>query len=191
MAKSLPQVFLTTLCCFDFMFYSCTPGPAVVSNEKVFFDLKGFVNAQSEMLQAEKTALSKTVTFNAKTESKIFSASEINWKNEFSAFSDADINKPSWRDSYEIRSAMHGDDSSVTYISRDLELPVILIFLNFTKERALDSIYIETSQANPLYNTVKKMSYATGKRISISGTQHTVILGNENYSIESLLIKNP
>jgi hypothetical protein len=170
---------------------ACSGKKGTVGETKSFFDLQAFMNNEGELLAAHNAALSKTVTYNKKSESKTFQPSEINWSREFSSFSEADINKPAWRDSYKVSSTVSGDDSTVKYTCTDEELPVNLMSVSFNSENEVDSIYIETRQSNPLYETLKQMSYVTGKTIRISGSQHTLLLGDEEYSVYSNVITAP
>jgi hypothetical protein len=63
--------------------------------------MKGFAETQIRLLQAKKPVVKKELRTNDQSETR--SSKEIDWKKELELFVQADINKPAYRQSYEIK----------------------------------------------------------------------------------------
>lgn len=96
---ALPKIlffFLTTL-----TLYSCNSGEEKIDKVKVYYDVKGFAETQIRLLQAKTPIVNKALMTNGQSETR--SSKEIDWKKELELFVQADINKPAYRQSYEIK----------------------------------------------------------------------------------------
>jgi hypothetical protein len=108
--------------------FSCTSDPASPKNEgeidiAPFFDLAGYITAETERLTAAKTRVEKTITLNGETETQQLDA--INFNNDLRLFREADINKPAWVDKYETQTeTLSGSHKVTTYLTRDSSLIV-------------------------------------------------------------------
>jgi len=65
-----------------------------------YFDLKGLIENQIVYLNERKPKVTKTIVLNGKKE--INSTASIDWKKELELFTQADINKPAYKNSYSI-----------------------------------------------------------------------------------------
>lgn len=108
--------------------FSCTGDPAPqTSNGELdtapFFDLAGYIAAETDRLTSAKTRVEKTITLNGETETKELDA--INFANDLRLFREADINKPAWVDKYETQTEMlSGSHKVTTYLAKDSSLIV-------------------------------------------------------------------
>lgn len=67
---------------------------------KTFFDVKGFIEGKITELDSEKPLVSKNMVIGE--EHSQLSSKDIDWKKELELFVQADINKPAYRQSYEV-----------------------------------------------------------------------------------------
>jgi len=66
----------------------------------VYYDVAGYVKRQIADLSSRKPLVSKTALINAKTSRQ--DSRDVNWSRELELFTQADINKPALRSSYQI-----------------------------------------------------------------------------------------
>ncbi|ADB41996.1 hypothetical protein [Spirosoma linguale] len=88
-------VFLLSL----LLLSGCT-NPAQQNQPDVYYDVLTYVKGQITDLSARKPLTSKTVAINKKRNQQ--TTHEINWSRELELFTQADINKPALRSSYQV-----------------------------------------------------------------------------------------
>ena len=66
----------------------------------VYYDVKGFIQNQIQLLNQQKPVIEKTMIVGKDQEKR--STNEVNWQQELELFVQADINKPAYRQSYAI-----------------------------------------------------------------------------------------
>ncbi len=107
---------------------ACTRDPAPNSSGDAidnapFFDLAGYITAETERLTANRVRVEKTITLNGQTETKELDG--INFANDLRLFREADINKPAWVDKYEtLAETLSGSHKITTYAAKDSSLIV-------------------------------------------------------------------
>ena len=89
-----PVFLLSTL-----LISSCTD-PAQQNQPNVYYDVLGYVKGQIADLSIKKPIISKTVAINEKRNQQ--TTRDISWSRELELFTQADINKPALRSSYQI-----------------------------------------------------------------------------------------
>jgi hypothetical protein len=119
----------------------------------------------------------KTVTHNGVTESKKVKID--NWMRELSLFSESDINKPAWRDSYKIQQTDH----TLIYMATDTTLKTREIIINKKQDGQVQYIAIYNYTKNLLYDTREKLTYMPDSIYKIEKTQHVKLLGTNKYVI--------
>lgn len=128
---------------------------------KIYYDLKGFVETQIVYLNEKKPEVSKTALLGSKRE--VSKTREVDWKKELELFVQADINKPSYRQSYEIaqNGPLHyeyrlkpGNDLPVSYLKIDVD--------SVLKQPLHVEALIRAS--NKVYNSEKKLVLNAAKR---------------------------
>ena len=99
-----------TLIIFLFLL-SCTSDVTTPNTptEKIFFDLPSFFQSEIELMQKEVLALDKTSIVNGQKETKRLE--DIDLTEELSIFVNADINKATWQDQYQVDSLRLEDKS--------------------------------------------------------------------------------
>lgn len=131
---------------------------------KSYYDLKGFIENQIVYLSEKKPEVSKTAILGNKREVSV--TREMDWKKELELFAQADINKPSYRQSYEVirNGPLHyeyrlkpGNDLPVAYLKIDTD--------SVLKQPMRVEALIRTK--NKIYNSEKKLVLNAQKRNSL------------------------
>lgn len=127
-------------------------------------------------LAAANPAVDKTVNHNGQAETKTLKIA--NWGNELNLFTASDINKPSWRDSYDV--VTNGD--TLIYKAKTPDLKTQKLTITKTKG-AVSAIHIFNHTKNMLYETSEVLSYFPDSIYNINKNQHVLLLGSNCYII--------
>jgi len=162
---------------------ACKPDIKENQTSMKYFDLQGFFRADSARLTHLNPLILKSVKHNGTTESKKLHIP--NWGTELSSFSESDINKPAWRDSYSITA----DSNVIIYQALDSTLKTKEILIRKANGK-VKSIMIENrvekyvyKKKILLYKTLEKLSYFPDSLYLIQKSQTVRILGKNNYDI--------
>ncbi len=148
-----------------------------------YFDIRGYFEQQAIELQRQNPEIEKTVSQNSQLEKKQIRIA--NWKAELELFSESDINKPAWKDSYLIKK----DGSEVDYISTDKHLRTKKISIRYSKNGAVDRIAIFNKISNPLYTSIEQLNYYPDSLYTISKKQNVQIIGENQFAISARFSK--
>lgn len=159
---------------------ACKPAIKEEGVTAKYFDLKAYFKADAARLSSIKKTAFKTVTHNGVTESKEVKID--NWARELSLFSESDINKPAWRDSYTVQTT----PTMVIYTATDDDLKTRGIIVNKTGDK-VKYIVIYNYTKNILYYTKEKLTYMPDSIYKIEKTQHVRLLGLNKYVITGSL----
>ncbi|MGB4397769.1 MAG: hypothetical protein WBJ10_00265 [Daejeonella sp.] len=163
-----------TLACL--LFAACS-GTEQVREQKKYYDIKEFFSAEIKRLEKQDASVNKTVSRNGVSETKAnFTPS---WATELALFTDSDINKPAWRDSYNIQS----DSLSTSYTTLDNDLRTKSIHIKKDNTGKLSEIRIVNSTSNYLYNSTEELHYIPDSLYRIVKKQDVILLGKNNYEI--------
>ena len=164
-------------------FVSCTkPNLKEAKGDLKYFDLKGFMHTDSAKLAAADPLITKTVNHNGETETRKLKIA--NWGNELSLFNGSDINKPSWRDSYDI--VVSGDTSVYKAKTPDLKTQRLTIARVNGK---ITAVKVFNHTKNMLYETSEQLNYFPDSLYSIDKKQHVLLLGNNRYVVTGSFVK--
>jgi hypothetical protein len=145
-----------------------------------YFDLQGYFKADAARLTKLNHPTLKTVDHNGTTQTKKIHIN--NWDAELSLFSQSDINKPAWRDSYNVVNT----GNTIIYQTKDPELTTKEIVI--TKQGGkIKWIMIINSTTNILYNTTEKLSYFPDSLYQIYKYQKVRLLKANVYKISGNL----
>lgn len=114
---------------------------------------------------------------NSETESKRLQID--NWEKELELFWKADINKPAWKESYQI--SLIG--STISYLAIDSALKTRKIRIEQDSNGKPSHIYILNEVSNELYSSTEELDYFHDSLYSIKKTQKILFLGESNYLI--------
>jgi hypothetical protein len=155
--------------------------PAIKENATAkYFDLKAYFKADSARLTRLNKPVRKTVNHNGVTETKEVKIDD--WSQELSLFSQSDINKPAWRDSYKVQTT----PTMTIYMATDDDLKTREIIVNKTGDK-VKYIKIYNYTSNKLYYTIEHLTYWPDSLYKIEKTQHVRLLGLNKYVITGTL----
>lgn len=160
---------------FLLAFCACTSSEEL-REKGIYFDLNQYFKQEVLRLNNSKTVVDKTVFVNGEKEQKQVRVK--NWIKEFEIFTDADINKASWRGLF--KSSITPDME--TYTSNDQKIPVkkLVVGKSDGKVRFV-KIYIENN--NGLYRSHDSLSYFPDSLYQIKKTQKIKLLDQKTYEI--------
>ncbi len=162
-----------------FLFSSCSSSPdEQAPKQNYFFDIAGYFKQQAATLANKQVV--KTVSKNKDAESKTLVIE--NWDQELQLFTECDINKAAWKDSYQKDSTTN----VVTYSATDPELRVKSIKINFAGDRPA-KIEINTQSKNLLYHTTENLVFVPDSLYQITKHQKVILLGLNDYEISGLI----
>ncbi len=126
--------------------------------EKKFFDLNNYFEKEAERLQQSNIPWLKIAQLNEKKET--LNVSNINWKKELEIFSRCDLNKPAWKEKYQIDSTFKNNNlSKISYLSTDDRLLIKKINITFSTLNKPDSIQIRKETHNFLMSMEQDLHY--------------------------------
>ncbi len=143
-------------------------------------DLKGFFEQEAIRLSKTSATVEKTVSRNGISESKKDISPD--WNIELSLFTESDINKPAWKDSYRISK----DSTGTSYIALDNKLRTRSIRIRKNRQGDLSELVIFNRIANNLYSSTEELKYIPDSLYRIIKTQDVILLGNNNYEISGI-----
>lgn len=155
--------------------------PEIKQTNAAYFDLNNYFAQQAENYSKADFNVVKTVSRNGETETKTVKIA--NWQGELSVFSESDINKPSWRNSY--KTTVSGNYTIYKAIDPDLKTREIIL-----KKKAHNQVaYLMVFNVinNSLFQTREKLTFYPDSLYIIQRKQHVRFLGTNNYLIEGKL----
>lgn len=155
---------------------SCSENRKTTQEKPLYFDLVSFFEAESARLSHERPMVMKTVSLDGNKEHKKLVIK--NWIREFNAFSDADINKASWRGSFKIEQT----DSSKIYSSNNEKIAVKRLEVS-EKNGKVSAIYIKIRNDNDLYHSNDDLVYIPNRFYGIKKVQNVRLMGRRNFEV--------
>jgi hypothetical protein len=159
---------------------SCKKDSNAAADTKAFFDIKGYFEADSAKLTRANPLVTKTVVHNKVSETQKVHVSD--WGTELSLFIQSDINRPAWKDSYDMSTT----DNITRYTAKDPSLKTQKVLLK-TVNGKLKWIVIFNHTKNMLYENKEKLSYFPDSLYTIAKKQSVRVLGTDTYQISGLL----
>lgn len=166
----------------SFWIYSCSE-PEVKSSQKHYADIKGFVESEVSRLSKSNTRVNKTVIQNGISES--LTNLEVNWEDELALFSESDINKTAWQDSYSVIKKAENTE----FLALDSTLRTRLIITRQNKNKEIVYLQIRNRTKNNLYKTDEVLTYIPDSVYSIIKDQKVIFLGKNRFEIRGSLIR--
>ena len=169
---------------------SCETDPEEQDVEKKYFDLKGFIENQIVYLSEKKPMVSKVMQLDQKKES--IKTDQIDWKKELELFIQSDINKSSYRNSYDV---IRSDSSTYEYKLRDsASLPVH--YLKIITDSVLHQpVYVKAllKSENRIYRSEKNIELVCSRKdnllelssYTIQGYQKLIFMDSRPFMISA------
>ncbi len=159
---------------------SCKRDNVASNDTMAFFDIKGYFRADSSRLAKLNPLVNKTVVHNQVPENKKVHIS--NWGTELSLFTESDINRPAWKNSYSTQT----ENDLLIYKAKDPLLKTQEIVIKKEGDK-VKWILIFNHTKNILYETAEKLSYFPDSLYLIQKSQKVRLLGKETYRISGSL----
>lgn len=145
-------------------------------NDLTYFDVKGYF--ENEVLRLSKTNpfINKTVNVNGAAESKRIKISD--WKKELALFSDADMNRVSWKGLFELKKSKDQE----LYTSDNEKVPVKELLVIYKKNEVF-GLKVLIKNTNSLYTSVDTLTYYRDSLYQIKKVQNIKLLSKKSYTI--------
>lgn len=150
--------------------------PKIQQNKNTYFDLDTYFNSETKKLTKANFWVVKTVSRNGDAETKTVKID--NWPGELSIFSESNINKPSWKNSYKTTTS--GDITIYKALEPDLKTKEIILKKENNK---LVYLMVFNVTDNSLFQNREKLTYFPDSLYRIERKQHVLLLGTNNYLI--------
>ena len=170
--------YLFLICCI-----SCTLKEQEKVAVKTYFDVADYFKNEAQRLNKINPIVDKTVLVNGKEENKKIKIQ--NWEREFSSFTAADINKTSWRGSFDQKLT----DSLTVYTSASGKIPVKKLVVSFINKK-VSSIKIFIVNTNDLYTSTDSLYYYPDSVYLIKKNQKISLMDEKKYQVIGRFIKN-
>ncbi len=148
-----------------------------------YLDIKSFFEKEARRLSSLEKSVTKTVSRNGNKETK--NLNNLNWINEFNLFIESDINKPAWKDSYQISQK----NNILIYKALDSNLRTQHMLIKRKSDRNIGYIEIVNKTSNSLYQSSEHLTYLADSVYSIKKQQNISLIGNNKYEIMGRLNK--
>lgn len=186
MYKSLTIILLS------FSFFSCQQNSAssqTASTQAIpFFNLKSFFDTEINTKLKNYKLVKKTVTINGRVETKNIEI--MDWHEELSSFYNADINKPAWRDKYQLIERPFGANGTVrTFQTNEKHLKTKQLSVIQDDSTKDFKINIITSDKTAVTQSDTQLLYDVNSGYTIS-TQQKLLGSTETVVIQVEFLKN-
>lgn len=166
--------FITSLC------GGCLTSESKKLERKIYyFDLKTFFEGEIIRLNGKKTAINKTVLYNKQSEKKQIIIN--NWATELALFTESDINKTAFKNSYSKDSTA----TKIIYIAKNQNLKTQSITIYLQNHQPI-LINIVNQQKNYLFNSSESLRYYPTKAYVIEKKQKLVFGNADFYKVKGV-----
>jgi hypothetical protein len=146
-----------------------------------FFDLAGFMELEIDRLETKRPSVDKILEINDQREE--LSADSIDYAQELSIFSKADINKVSWIEKYAADTTLEGGQvSKVVYTALDEDLKTRAIEIDLRDESPVE-IRIQNRMESPILKAWQRMVYRPERGFEIEQEQKVRLLPNKRMKV--------
>lgn len=188
----MSRIFLL-ICSFAFILSACNR--ANQKYDKAYFDFDSLINMQvAELVKIQSTIRKKSI-INGKEDDSSFVPDSLKLANELDVFRQVDIiNKPLYRNAYEIKDGEKDTKSNLLIRSYTAKVPSPVPFVRFYYQpssheiKKIESVFHEE---NTLYDTRRNLLLefddSSGslllKAYQLSGTQKMILNDTVNFSV--------
>ncbi|WP_316830200.1 hypothetical protein [Pedobacter aquatilis] len=157
-------------------FMACKRQEEKTNTGLLYFDVNGYFKEEANRLSKTKPIITKEVAINGVPEQKRLQIND--WTKELAIFSNADINKASWKGSFKVEK----DGNLESYISDNKKIPVKKVLISKENQK-VKSIEIIITSKNILYTSGDTLSYYPDSLYRISKHQKIRLLKLKNYQV--------
>ena len=177
----MDSVFRTAGFCFVlFLFFSCSESPT--TTEENVFNSENYFSAEASRLAAKLKTVTKVVGRNSEMDSGVVTITD--WKKELEPFSQCNISKPTFRNSYRVDSVSGSNTRHITYTAMEPRLVVRMLEINFSGDQVA-AVHMVTAEENQLYSATRNLHYVPDSGYRISGKQEMAMGKKTDYFVEA------
>ena len=174
---------------FCLAFSSCneTPASATKKGERLFFDIKDYFDKEATRLTG--MPVKKIASVDGKREEQL--PDSMDFTRDLKIFSENDINRPAWSDSYQTDSIFN-DQKELTrlnYTAMDDKMKTRQILIDFD-HGAVSKIHIENGTSSAVAHTRQVLIYEPQKGYSIESHQKVTLTDDNVFLVEVQFLKN-
>ena len=166
-------------------FLGCTNGREPELGDKkvpVFFDLRDFFQKEMQFLEKNQPVVNKIVRLNG--QESLLSSISVSYSDELAPFANSDINKPSWKDKYQVDSIlMDGHLKEIKYVAKDASLKTKELSIIFG-DGGVDKVWIRNSIHSIISESDQELKYERSKGYFIKGRQVGRFAAEKQFSVQ-------
>jgi hypothetical protein len=157
-----------------------------------YFDVPAFIQAQAALLEKENPGASKAVMEGSQVQERK-TMQNLNWQKELAAFSELDLNKPAFRNTFRISRQQDAAGLVTETYRKQPGTEGDIVFLSVTTgpNRQVRALQARRINENPLISTVQELALTCGpengrfrlQTLQISGQQKPIIFDTLHYMI--------
>jgi len=148
----------------------------------VFFDLRKYFQKEILYLEKSQSVVKKTVGLNGKE--SILPSATVSYAEELAPFANSDINKPSWKDKYQVDSILaDGRLEEIRYVAIDPSLKTRELRIGF-KGGKVGSVWIRNSIHSIISESDQELAYERENGYSIKGRQAGRFADEKRFSVK-------
>lgn len=152
--------------------------PKTDKNEASFFDLEAYIDSEVARLQHEKDrTYQKSVSINGQHETQVLE--HIDFEKDLAIFRKAAINRPAWRDKYQVERTTYSE----IYTALDSSLLTQQLEVVKDAQGQISRIRVNGKSGSVLSQEQKQLLYEPGKGYRISSQRNSKIMGSASVEI--------
>lgn len=162
---------------------SCTQQTSNKSNSSTsYFDLASLIKKDIADNTKNRCGEIKTVYVNTTGETKQLDS--INWQKELQPLLECDINKPAWRDKFQVDTFKNNfPDMTIQYHSLSDKINVRTLTVQL-KDKEIQRITISKKTRSFIFSSEQMIAYIPGKGFSVRGVQRAFMMKNFDLNVD-------
>jgi hypothetical protein len=154
--------------------------------------MPALINRHADALQRSALHLTKELSIEGKTEQTVLK--QVDWTKELALFKAIDLNKPVYRDLYNVQKSPDGKQHRYTALKHQLPVQSLLIVWDSAGQE-VERIEVEYTEQNTLYSIERslRLEIKNGQitRYRITGKQTMFMSKASDYTIVASVITEP
>lgn len=148
----------------------------------VFFDLRDYFQKEMDYLTKKQPTAKKTVRLNG--QESILPSAAISYVDELAPFANSDINKPSWKDKYQVDSVLtDGGLEEIRYMAKDASLKTRELRISFRNGR-VEKVWIRNAIHSIISASDQELKYEREKGYAIKGRQAGRFVAEKRFFVQ-------
>ncbi len=165
--------YLVIMACWCGLAAGChrDPDAQAFAQTSTYFDLKSYMQAEIERLQAKTWTLSKTITLNGETETQ--EVPQADMAAALAPFLDVAINRPAWHGRFQTDTLRHDIGYTIVYKCQQRDVPVKELAISWRGDRVARVEALRAFRSLPA-NFTQRLRYTPDSGYVIQMEQSTL-----------------